>query len=499
MNTKLLNKELSKSEDFFRKFIASTPIAIDIYRLEKNNRLILTQFNPAASRMTGIKAESLIGKSIEEAFPNLIDTEIPDMYRAIARGELESQNYERYYKDDQFEGWYKISVFRIEKKTIGVEILDITDQKMAEKELKENEERIKTILETEPECVKILDRKGILEYMNPAGLNMIDADSLDQVKGKSMLPFITKKYQKSFSQLISRTLKGESGKLEFEVIGLKGRHLWLETSSAPLHLQNEEITKMLGVTRDITDRKKAEQGLKESEKQLTELNATKDKLFSVIAHDLRSPFNTILGFSELLIENLAVFEIPESQKHLSFIYSSAKNSLVLLDNLLNWARSQTGQISINLQTLRLSSIIHEIIEISNANVKVKNISLNQISSEEVEVYSDKDLLKIILRNLVSNAIKFTMPGGNINISVKTEKRLAEITISDNGVGIDTGLLNKLFNIDTNITSRGTSNEKGSGLGLLLCKEFVEKLGGKIWVESIKGKGSDFKFTLPLKT
>lgn len=514
MNTKLSNLELKnqmielqkqtdktccESEEFFQKFIASTPTAIDIYRLEENNRLILTHYNPASSRMTGLKAEALLGKTIEEAFPNLVDTVIPDMYRAIARGELETQNYERFYKDDKFEGWYDISAFRIEKNTIGVEILEITNRKKSENELRESEKRIKIILETEPECVKILDLEGKLEYMNPAGLNMIDADNLDQIKGQSMLPLIKKKYQKSFSQLITKTLKGENGKLEFEIIGLKGRHLWLETSSAPLRLQNEEITGVLGVTRDITESKKAEKALKESERKLTELNATKDKLFSIIAHDLRSPFNSILGFSELLIENLSDNEITESKKQLGFIHSSAENSLVLLDNLLNWAKSQTGQISFNLQKLMLSSIIQEIIEISSANARVKNISLNHIDSDEIEVYADKVSLKIILRNLISNAIKFTKSGGNINVSVKTEKRLAEITISDNGVGIEADLCKKLFDIDTNITRPGTSNEKGSGLGLVLCKEFTEKLGGKIWVESIEGKGSDFKFTLPLNS
>ncbi len=231
--------------------------------------------------------------------------------------------------------------------------------------------------------------------------------------------------------------------------------------------------------------------------KLEELNVTKDKLFSIIAHDLRSPFNSILGLSELLIENQRDFKIAESEKYLGLINSSAQNTLVLLDNLLNWAKSQTGQINFNPQKIILSSIISEIIELSNSAAIAKEISLIQNKPDEIEVYADEDMLKTVLRNLISNAIKFTKPGGNIQVLAKREQSRVEITISDNGVGMNKKMIDKLFRIESNESTIGTANEKGSGLGLLLCKEFVEKLGGKIWVESEEGKGSDFKFTLPL--
>ena len=232
--------------------------------------------------------------------------------------------------------------------------------------------------------------------------------------------------------------------------------------------------------------------------KLKELNLTKDKLFSIIAHDLRSPFNGILGFSELLIESLKDFEITKSKKYVSIINSSAKNTLALLDNLLNWAKSQTGQINFNPQKIILSSIIREILEHSNSIATVKQITLIHKQTDKIEVYSDKNMLKTVLRNLITNAIKFTKSGGCINIIVITKQNHVEISISDNGIGINEEKLKTLFNISSNTTSLGTENEKGSGLGLVLCKEFVEKLGGCIWVESEVGKGSDFKFTLPLE-
>ena len=223
----------------------------------------------------------------------------------------------------------------------------------------------------------------------------------------------------------------------------------------------------------------------------------KTNYFSIIAHDLHSPFNSILGFSELLIDETKNYNIEEKEKFIRTINSTAKSTLTLLDNLLNWARAQTGNITFNPEKLNLASIIGEIIENSDSTAKIKHISLSQIKSNNIEAYADGNMLKTVLRNLISNAIKFTKQGGNINISVISEQNQVEVSISDNGVGMNDETLKKLFDTSINITSAGTTNERGSGLGLVLCKEFVEKHGGKIWAESEKGKGSDFKFTLPL--
>jgi len=238
--------------------------------------------------------------------------------------------------------------------------------------------------------------------------------------------------------------------------------------------------------------------IQEDKIKLEELNATKDKLFSIIAHDLRSPFNSILGFSELLIENLKDFEIAESEKYARFINSSAENTLVLLDNLLKWAKSQTGQMTFKPQKISLSSVICEVVEQSNSAAIAKEISLIHKQADEIKAYADEDILKTVLRNLISNAIKFTKTGGCIHIRVITKQEHVGISISDNGIGINKEKLKTLFNTSSNTSSPGTANEKGSGLGLVLCKEFVEKLGGSINVESEEGIGSNFKFTLPLK-
>ena len=259
--------------------------------------------------------------------------------------------------------------------------------------------------------------------------------------------------------------------------------------------QLENTNALLSI--EIDDKNNAIKALEKSDAKLKESNDTKDKFFSIIAHDLRSPFNNILGFSELLVENLNKFEAAETEKYLVIINSSANNTLILLDNLLNWAKSQSGRIIFNPKKIIFSNVILEIIKLKKSLAKAKNISLNYFSSDEIEVYADENMLRTVLRNLISNAIKFTQFGGNIRVYAILKQDRVEITVSDSGVGINEEVRNKLFSLETNETTIGTANEKGSGLGLILCKEFVEKHGGKIWVESEEGKGSDFKFTLPL--
>ena len=191
---------------------------------------------------------------------------------------------------------------------------------------------------------------------------------------------------------------------------------------------------IVGVIHDITERKKSEDSLKESENQLKELNATKDKLFTIIGHDLRSPFHNIIGFSELLIQNITNFE--ESEKFIRILNSSAKKTLVLLDNLLNWAKSQTGQLSFSPANMILSGVLEEIITHTKSLAETKSISVTYSATDDLEVYADENMLKTVLRNLFSNAIKFTKFGGHIQVFAMLKQDHVEISISDDGIGID---------------------------------------------------------------
>ena len=296
---------------------------------------------------------------------------------------------------------------------------------------------------------------------------------------------------------LSYSKEDTKSEITHRIITKSGKLKYLTQRSETTIDDNGIPVSTLGSVQDITKLKLAENSLFEQKTQLQELNATKDKLFSIIAHDLRSPFNSILGFSEILIENLKNLEVAESEKILGYINSSTKHTLILLDNLLNWANSQTGQIRFNPEKIIFSETILEIIKLETSIAKSKNISLHYSPSDEIEVYADKNMLKTVFRNLISNAIKFTKLGGHIRVSAISKQDHVEITISDDGIGMNKEKLKGLFNISSNTTTVGTANEKGSGLGLVICKDFIEKHDGKIWVESEEGKGSVFKFTLPL--
>jgi signal transduction histidine kinase len=242
---------------------------------------------------------------------------------------------------------------------------------------------------------------------------------------------------------------------------------------------------------------RAEQALKESEKQLIQLNVDKDRFISILGHDLKSPFNNILGFSEILADEINSLNKDEIEDIAKNINKSAKITNKLLEDILMWARTQQGKIPFKPQILSFADICKNILEILNPGAYAKNITVYYSVVDNINVYADIDMLKTIILNLVSNAIKFTNSGGRININAVENSGNVIISVSDNGVGITPDNLAKLFDISEIITTKGTAKETGTGLGLLLCKEFVEKHGGKIWVESEVGKGSDFKFTLPV--
>ncbi|OYT17868.1 MAG: hypothetical protein B7C24_00360 [Bacteroidetes bacterium 4572_77] len=263
--------------------------------------------------------------------------------------------------------------------------------------------------------------------------------------------------------------------------------------TAPLVNSDGTISK-LEIFRDNTDHRKATQALKES-------NKTKDKFISIIAHDLKSPFNSLLGFTELLNNKFDDYDLNEKKKFIGIIHEGLQNSLKLLDNLLYWAQTQKGTIAYHPEKINLFLISKETSELLNLSIKNKSIKLINQLAVNIYVKADKNMLKTIIRNLLSNAIKFTHKYGEISISTvsmpnKEQKKFVTIKVSDTGVGISKKAQSKLFNIAENISTKGTENEKGTGLGLILCKEFIEMHGGKIWVESEVNKGTSFFFTIP---
>ena len=247
---------------------------------------------------------------------------------------------------------------------------------------------------------------------------------------------------------------------------------------------------------DITERKKAELFIQKQNKQLQELNAAKDKYFSIIAHDLKSPFQGFIGLTELMGEEISSFSVAQLSTYIQSINSTARNLYKLLSNLLEWSLMQKGVLSFNPVEIALSEVVSQNIDIIIKRGEQKGIKLILDVAHNQKVWADEAMLNSILRNLLSNSVKFTSRGGEVIVSAKeTENNIVEISIRDTGTGMSSDLCSQLFKIEERVGQKGTEGEESTGLGLLLCKEFVEKHGGKIWVDSEEGKGSTFYFTL----
>ena len=238
--------------------------------------------------------------------------------------------------------------------------------------------------------------------------------------------------------------------------------------------------------------------IKENDAKLKELVATKDKFFNIVAHDLKNPFTSLLGSSELLYDNIDQMTTENIKRLAVILNDSAKGGYSILQNLLDWSRSQTGLLKIVPARINLRTIIDENIQNLYLPASNKKISLKSELEDDLFIVTDRNMINTVLRNLLSNAIKFTFKNGNVIVRVNQTPKEVTVTVKDSGIGISKEIAVLLFRIDNSVSVAGTDKEQGTGLGLKLCKEFIDKLGGRIWVESTENKGSKFKFSIPIK-
>ncbi|MCF8369225.1 MAG: tetratricopeptide repeat protein [Bacteroidales bacterium] len=355
---------------------------------------------------------------------------------------------------------------------------------------------LQVLMDTIPNPMYYTDNKGNYIDCNSA-FRSLHGLRENEIVGKSVFDI--------FSKEIAEKIHNDDAEL-FRNQGMQQKELTFTSKNGEskdvIYYKNTfnnsrgKVAGIVGLLLDISERKKAEEKIKKSEQELRKANATKDKFFSIIAHDLKNPFGAILGFANILNTEFEFLPDEEKISIISNLSMASENTYKLLQNLLEWSRTQTGQLEINPEVFDLNIVTNENISVLNTLGHSKKITIDSNIKSDTLVKADKNMINTVFRNLLSNAIKFTEPGGKVEVLGHTSNGSITIKFIDNGIGIERKNMNKLFSIDQQFRRKGTANEMGSGLGLILCKEFIEKNKGSIKVESEPGKGSTFSVQLP---
>lgn len=416
----------------------------------------------------------------------------------------------------------RISILRREKAQI---------EKKAEEDLFEERNQLRTLIDNMPDLIFIKDRESRFIVANKKLAKIMGNRTPEELIGKTDFIYYPSRLANKFYQDEQQLMLTGAPIINQIEPGLdeEGKPAWISVTKVPLKNSKGEIVGLVGIGRDITQQKLSEEKLiaqahhlqevnvlleerKEEvrqqaeelqaqadhltqvNKELEKLNAAKDKLFSLIAHDLKNPFHAIGGFATLLTRNFSQMKEREKLEIIDLINLSAETAYNLLENLLQWARAQTNRIRFEPERLNLEEVIRETLEFLSSTAKRKRIEL-LTENTNVNIIADRNMLSTVLRNLISNAIKFTPEKGKIIVSACEKDGKIEVSVIDNGIGITEQVKSKLFQLEGPHTSPGTSGETGTGLGLIVCKEFLERQGGTILVESEPMKGSRFIFTL----
>lgn len=469
---------------------------------EIDRELKITYLNSSCARALGEEKQALINKKInlENFFDKKEAAKITNSLKKNFAGIQTSGNHYRLIDRNNQEKIYSIHNHHIVKdgEVIALRCIavDITEKEKRNKKIITQEEHYRHIFYNSPIAYQSLDEKGNFLDVNPTWEKTTNYKK-SEIIGKNFKTILTDEFAHKFEKAFKIFKeKGEINNIQFNILTKDQRIIYISYNGKIEKLPNGSFRTHC-VFNDITLQKKAEQTLIDSEIKLRELNATKDKFFSIIAHDLKNPFNDIIGFTQLLALNINKYDKNKIEKFADIIHQSSKLAYNLLENLLDWSRAQTGTLKYQPETILLNRIINENIDLLGSMAKNKGIKIFSEIESNIFVIADKNMVHTIVRNLLSNAIKYTNIGGHINITNYSNKKYSEISIVDNGIGISEVNIDKMFRIDESFSTSGTEKEKGTGLGLILCKEFVEKNGGKIWVKSEEGKGSTFTFSLPL--
>ncbi|MBZ0181614.1 MAG: PAS domain S-box protein [Melioribacteraceae bacterium] len=535
---KAAEQELKTSEEKFRVLIENLPIGVAMLDRDLN---VIT-----------------VNTMMKNIFPKSYDQNKYKCYQAFNNTELahpcgdctiietfkdgKSHSLERNIINENGTRFLKIvssPIFDFEGKVVNVieMVEDITAFKEMNEQLQKSEERHRLLADNASDVIWTMDLKGEFTYISPS-VEKLRGFTVEEIKKQKPEEFLTKNSLSHFTegmkvihQAVAEGKKFPDVTVELEQPCKDGSTIWTEATVTGIYKDDNTFIGILGVTRDISQRKEAEESLMSYSHELEKINEElvlsreqiedtlyeknilvdqlegtrikleeaikqKDKFFSIISHDLKSPFQGLLGLTNIIVEDIEGLNLKEIKEYTSLLHNSAESIYKLLENLLEWSRLQRDMIEFQITKVNLNSLVEPIIEIQSQNLKNKNISLENLVSNNLDISADVNMVTTIIRNLISNAVKYTRHNGSIVISAKDKSDSVEISVKDSGIGIPEDMLNKLFVVGEKTSRLGTDGESSTGLGLVLCKEYVEKHNGTILVESDEDKGSTFIITLP---
>lgn len=461
----------------FESFQDLTPASIDLCPT-----FILVELTDSKRELLSVIKEVKQELSAESIFLVLSDKEISKNDQA----DFINQGIDGFLNKDEPSNWilsYLKSLFRLSNRYKNTHV---------------NDEKFRLLFESMFSAYAlheiITDKNGeAINYryldVNPA-FERITGYKAKEVVGKTVMELFPDSNINMIKKYGEVALNGS--KIQFEQYSPDLKKYFEVVASSPIKGQFSTVFI------DITEYKEAIKIIKESESSLIEMNEAKDRFFSIVAHDLKTPFHNIMGFADLLIEDFNSFSEKEAIEHIAHIKQATENAYTLLINLLEWSRVLLNRIDLQAENYPIHELVEQEFKVLEVLAVDKKIKLINEVDREVSVYADKHMIATVIRNLISNAIKFSSEYGTIRLKNSELGNFCQISVQDEGVGIPADRIDRIFSLDKHKSTPGTAKEKGTGLGLILCKEFVEKNQGRIWVESSIGIGSSFHFILPKK-
>ncbi len=481
------SRQLRENEEIFTRFLENSPI----YVFFKDEEIRAVKLSKNYEKMLGMPMQEIIGKNMHELFPSeLAEQMVNDDLRVLR--ERKTVTVREVLNDRHYETIKFPVIIDDEPKFLAGYTIDTTKQVHAEKTLRESEERFKKVYSEGTLPIAMLN--GNFRFLS---VNQVFQDTFGYKESelrKMTFRDITHPEHidhdiENLQLLLQK--KTDLYQTEKRYITKNNEIVWGKAQVSIVYDSSGKFLYFLVMINDITSYKLAEQQIIQKNLELVKLNAEKDKFFSIIAHDLRSPFNTFLGLTEIMAEDLYSLRLEEIQQIATDLKNSANNLYHLLENLLEWSMVKRGIKPFNPKEIVLNKLAADTLASKSESIRMKSIRTTMHIPANIRVTADEHMLGTIIRNLLSNAVKFTPKNGNIDIKAVVKNGTTELTIADSGIGMDEKMKKTLFDLTGSNNRPGTEGELSTGLGLLLCKEFIEIHNGTIRVESEPEKGSSF--------